>query len=73
MRLFIAIQLNDEIREALRDMQDSMRGLGVQGNYTGPGNLHLTLAFIGEYPDPAPVLDVIESVRFRPLDRTSVV
>ena len=70
MRLFIAIQLNDEMREALLDMQDRMRELGVQGNYTRPENLHLTAAFIGEYPEPAEVLEALETVRFRPFTIT---
>ena len=31
-------------------------------------NLHLTLAFIGEYPNPDDVLDVLEQVPFTPFD-----
>ncbi|MBR0374183.1 MAG: RNA 2',3'-cyclic phosphodiesterase [Mogibacterium sp.] len=68
MRLFIAIQLNDDMREALLDMQDRMREIGVQGNYTRPENLHLTAAFIGEYPAPEEVLEALETVRFRPFE-----
>ena len=66
MRLFIAIRLNEEMENALLDMQDGMRWKGVRGNYTKPENLHLTLAFIGEYSDPYHVKDVIESVGFEP-------
>ena len=70
MRLFIALQLNDAMREALLDEQASMRMLGVTGNYTKEENLHLTLAFIGEYSDPYHVLEVIESIRFEPFTIT---
>lgn len=66
MRLFIAIQLNDEMKEALAGLQQRMRDQGVQGNFTRWENLHLTLAFIGEYPDPEEVKDVLETVRFEP-------
>ena len=70
MRLFIALQMNDSMREALLDAQDDMRMAGVSGNYTKEENLHMTLAFIGEYPDPYQVLDVIESIQFEPFSIT---
>ena len=52
MRLFAAIELNPEMKAALAAMQDQMRAQRVAGNYTPVENLHVTLAFIGEYPDP---------------------
>ena len=66
MRLFIAIELSDGMKDALTRIQSDMRRRGVRGNYTNVENLHLTLAFIGEYPDPDPVLDAMETVKFRP-------
>ena len=66
MRLFIAIQLSDGIRNSLSAVQTYLRDHGVRGNYTKIENLHLTLAFIGEYPDPDSVLEVIRSVPFAP-------
>ncbi len=70
MRLFIAIQLNDELKERVREAQDAFRRQGVRGNYTPAENLHLTLAFIGEYGDPDDVLDAMETVRFSPFALT---
>ena len=70
MRLFIAIQLNDEARESVRETQAAFRRQGVRGNYTAAENLHLTLAFIGEYGDPDSVLDAMETVRFSPFSLT---
>ncbi len=64
MRLFIAIQLNEEMKDALIDLQNQMYENGVRGNYTSEENLHLTLAFIGEYPDPDAVLDAMQTVSF---------
>lgn len=55
MRLFIAVRLNDPMIAALQDVQRQMRSCHVTGNYIPPENLHLTLAFIGEYPDPADI------------------
>ena len=66
MRLFIAIQLSDGIRNSLSAVQTYLRDHGVRGNYTKIENLHLTLAFIGEYSDPDLVLEVIRSVPFAP-------
>ena len=66
MRLFIAINLNDEMKDALLDIQDTMRTYGVRGKDTPPENMHLTLAFIGEYDDPDHVLEVMETVPFAP-------
>lgn len=64
MRLFISIQLNDEMRDALTQIQHSMQRQGVRGNFTREENLHLTLAFIGEYPDPYDVKDIIDQIGF---------
>ena len=66
MRLFIAIQLSDGIRNSLSGVQTYLRDHGVGGNYTKTENLHLTLAFIGEYSDPDLALEVIRSVPFAP-------
>ena len=64
MRLFISIQLNEEMRSALAMIQRSMRMQGVRGNFTREENLHLTLAFIGEYPDPYDVKDILDQIEF---------
>ena len=66
MRLFIAIPLSAELRAAVEAVQDIFRRRGVRGNFTKAENLHLTLAFIGEYPDPDAVLDVLGGVPFEP-------
>ena len=62
MRLFIAIQLSDEIKKALVGCMHDLKKQGVEGNYVPAQNLHLTLAFIGEYNDPAKVKQIIERV-----------
>ena len=70
MRLFVAINLNDEMKDALMDIQDTMRTYGVRGKDTPPDNMHLTLAFIGDYDDPELVKEVVESVEIRPFEMT---
>ncbi|MCR4764418.1 MAG: RNA 2',3'-cyclic phosphodiesterase [Lachnospiraceae bacterium] len=68
MRLFIAINFDDNLLEALTDFQDDLRVQGVTGNYTSRENLHITLAFIGDYGNPDEVLDAMEQVTFEPLE-----
>ena len=68
MRLFIAINLSDAMKDSLISMQNALYDRGVRGNYTPEENLHLTLAFIGEYPDAQPVLDALSAVAFRPFE-----
>ena len=68
MRLFIAIRPDKTVLSALGAAQTALKNAGVTGNYTKPWNLHITLAFIGEYPDPAKVLRAMKSVPFTPLD-----
>lgn len=64
MRLFIAINLSDAMKDALSSAQEEMYGKGVRGNFTPRENMHLTLAFIGEYPDKEKVMDALSSVTF---------
>ena len=67
MRLFIAIPLDAGMRSAVESIQAEFRRPGVRGNYTRPENLHLTLAFIGEYPDPGAVLEAMAAAPPRPM------
>ncbi len=53
---------------SLTHFQDELRKIGVIGNYTREENLHLTLAFIGEYGDPEAVMDALDKVSFQPFD-----
>ena len=70
MRLFIAIGLSDKIKDALIDVQNQMYDRGVRGSFSPEENLHVTLAFIGEYPDAGHVLDALSELSFTPFDLT---
>ncbi len=70
MRLFIAVNLSDEMREALIDAQNDMYDNGVRGNFSPEENLHLTLAFIGEYPNPEDVLSALSDIEIKPFTIT---
>ena len=62
MRLFIAIRLSDDMQKALVSCMHDLKKQGVEGNYVPAQNLHMTLAFIGEYDDPGKVKEVIGKV-----------
>ena len=51
MRLFIGLEPTPVFRSALADLQERLRAAGVEGRYLAPSNLHLTLAFIGQWPE----------------------
>lgn len=62
MRLFIAIQLSPEMEKALVGCMHDLKKQGVEGNYVPARNLHMTLAFIGEYDNPGKVKEIIGKV-----------
>lgn len=68
MRLFIAINFDRKMLDSLTEFQASLRKQEVTGNYTTEENLHLTLAFIGDYNDPDAVLEAMEQSAFRPME-----
>ena len=51
MRLFTAIRPSPGFQAALTDLQERLRAAGVTGRYREPDGLHLTLAFIGDWPE----------------------
>lgn len=52
MRLFVAIELSDPARSHLGKVQEVLRPVAGQVSWTAVANLHLTLKFLGEVPDP---------------------
>jgi len=47
MRLFVAIELTNEVREALVAFLEEMRGIAPQTKWVRADNLHVTLKFLG--------------------------
>lgn len=48
MRLFIAINFNDKIKNYLKNIQQNLKGITKNGSFTREENFHLTLVFLGE-------------------------
>ena len=51
MRLFVGLEPTPDFRAALSELQMRLHAAGVDGRYLLPLNLHMTLAFIGEWPE----------------------
>jgi 2'-5' RNA ligase len=62
MRIFIAINLEQEISDALEKLIHKLKDQSVQGNFTRKENLHITLIFIGETSRIKPVKEVMDSI-----------
>jgi RNA 2',3'-cyclic 3'-phosphodiesterase len=52
MRLFVAIDLDDGIRERITRFLEGVRGFAAEARWVHPESLHVTLKFIGERPEP---------------------
>lgn len=62
LRLFVAIELDEAILQALGDLQTQLRKRGLDNlRWTRPEGIHLTLKFLGETPEER-VPEIIEAV-----------
>jgi 2'-5' RNA ligase len=51
MRLFIAIEIPDEIKKEMVTVQERLRKTNVDASWTRAEGMHLTLKFLGEVPE----------------------
>jgi 2'-5' RNA ligase len=68
MRLFIAVNFSDEVKNQLLKIQEHLKSQSSRGNFTRPENLHLTLAFLGETPETQleRLYDILEDIQSSP-------
>lgn len=48
IRTFIAIEIPAEIQNKIGELQNSLKKIGGRVSWTKPGNIHLTLKFLGD-------------------------
>jgi RNA 2',3'-cyclic 3'-phosphodiesterase len=53
MRLFIALDIDEAIRERIARFVEGVHGFAPEARWVKPESLHVTLKFIGEQPEPA--------------------
>jgi 2'-5' RNA ligase len=51
MRTFIAIELPEKIKEEIAQLQAPLKKTGAFVSWVKPGNIHVTLKFLGEVPE----------------------
>ena len=68
MRLFIAVQLDQGLKNAILDAMQDMKTAGVRGRFVSADNLHLTLAFIGETDRVKEIKEAVRSISFDPFE-----
>ena len=74
MRLFIAVNFDEEFRKTLLRYQAELKKYAdpyAKVNWSSPANLHLTLAFIGEYDVPGNVCAALDGLSFAPFSITA--
>jgi RNA 2',3'-cyclic 3'-phosphodiesterase len=59
LRLFVALELREEVRQSIRDLIASLKPLSKAARWVHPEGLHVTLKFIGYVPEDR--LDAIRS------------
>ena len=72
MRLFVALDIPDQIRTKLRTFMDGVRGFAPAVRWVAPESLHVTLKFIGEQPDDKlrSIKDALATVQAECMDVT---
>lgn len=70
MRLFVAVNFTEPMKKALIGYQNQLKKRiapdSTKPNWTREENLHLTLAFIGEYNRPDHVMRALEPIEWTP-------
>jgi 2'-5' RNA ligase len=50
VRFFVALEITSEVRENLVALMEALRSISTEPRWVRPGNLHVTLKFLGEMP-----------------------
>ncbi|PWR75724.1 RNA 2',3'-cyclic phosphodiesterase [Methanospirillum stamsii] len=68
VRLFVAIDLPDEIREQFRDVQESLRSCRARLTLVDQESMHITLKFIGEVSGShlTQITDILQTIKGTP-------
>ncbi|MBR2529154.1 MAG: RNA 2',3'-cyclic phosphodiesterase [Blautia sp.] len=62
MRVFLALQLSEEMKKALIGTMHDMKQQGIKGNYVPMQNFHITLAFVGQTQMIDEIRQVMDSI-----------
>jgi RNA 2',3'-cyclic 3'-phosphodiesterase len=51
VRTFIAIEIPEDTKKAIAEVQERLKASGAEASWTRPESIHLTLKFLGEVPE----------------------
>ncbi len=70
MRLFVALDIPDEIRSKLTTFMDGVRNFAPDARWVTPESLHVTLKFIGEFSETQSqqLKETLSTIVFEPFD-----
>jgi 2'-5' RNA ligase len=70
MRIFIALDIDDDIRARLEVFRDGVRGFAPEARWVRPESMHLTLKFVGEKPSDTveEIKKALEGIRARTME-----
>jgi RNA 2',3'-cyclic 3'-phosphodiesterase len=63
MRLFVALDIDPEIRRRIGEFRDKMRAYAPDVRWVGPETFHITLQFLGETQKPDEISSALRQVR----------
>jgi RNA 2',3'-cyclic 3'-phosphodiesterase len=66
MRVFIALDIDDSVRERISRFMEGVRGFAPDARWVRPESLHITLKFIGEQP-PEKIEEIKRSLSSIPM------
>jgi 2'-5' RNA ligase len=58
MRIFIALEIDDDIRQRIQRFMEGVSGFAPDARWARPESLHITLKFIGEKP-----MEIVEEIK----------
>jgi len=68
MRLFVALDIDPDIRQRITEFRDQMRPLAPDFRWVGPETFHITLQFLGETRKLDEIQNALEAVRGAPIE-----
>jgi 2'-5' RNA ligase len=69
MRVFVALDIPEAIRNAMRAYVDELRRIAPDAKWVRPESYHVTLKFIGEWKrDVREIISALETIQARPIE-----
>ena len=70
MRLFVALDIDPDVRQRIAEFRDQMRSLAPDVRWVSPETFHITLQFLGETKKLDEIQRALQTVRGAPIELT---